>query len=173
MSRFGKPGRGSTSPSSTAAGWRLPRGMTVVLAMIIMAAIGFGWIKGWQAYTPQVLAPQITIRPAPDARPGDGFEQLTGRWLRPDGGYIIEVRRVEPGGKLIAAYFNPRPIHVVQSEASRDGETVNIFVELQDVNYPGSSYRLTYDPVRDCLKGSCFQAAIKQTFAVYFVRLRS
>jgi uncharacterized protein (DUF2147 family) len=106
------------------------------------------------------------------AIPRFGFDKLTGQWQRPDGGYIIEIRSADPGGKMNAAYFNPRSINVAKAEASQVGETVNIFIELHDVNYPGSTYNLTYDPVDDCLKGSYFQAAIKQTFDVYFVRMK-
>jgi hypothetical protein len=71
-----------------------------------------------------------------------------------------------------AAYFNPRPIHVAKAEASQYEGTVNVFIELRDVNYPGSTYNLTYDPADDYLKGVYFQAAIGQTFDVYFVRLQ-
>jgi len=71
-----------------------------------------------------------------------------------------------------AAYFNPQSIHVAKAEASQDGETIHVFIELRDVNYPGSTYNLTYDPADDSLKGIYFQAAIGQTFDVYFLRLQ-
>ena len=71
-----------------------------------------------------------------------------------------------------AAYFNPQPINVAKADASQDGETIHIFIELRDVNYPGSTYNLTYDPADDSLKGIYFQAAIGQTFDVYFLRLQ-
>ena len=70
-----------------------------------------------------------------------------------------------------AAYFNPRPIHVARAEASRDGSATKIFVELRDVNYPGSTYTLIYEPTNDQLKGIYFQAALKQQFEVFFERL--
>jgi hypothetical protein len=48
---------------------------------------------------------------------------LRGRWVRPDGGYVIEVRDAQAGGRLDAAYFNPRPINVSRAEWHRaDGE---------------------------------------------------
>ena len=106
------------------------------------------------------------------ATPKPAFEKLTGRWQRADGGYIIEIRSIEPGGRMNAAYFNPRPIHVAKAEASQYEGTVNVFIELRDVNYPGSTYNLTYDPADDYLKGIYFQAALGQTFDVYFVRLQ-
>jgi hypothetical protein len=45
-----------------------------------------------------------------------------------------------------------------------------VFVELRDVNYPGSKYSLRYDPAADSLKGFYFQAIEKQTFPVEFIR---
>jgi uncharacterized protein (DUF2147 family) len=101
------------------------------------------------------------------------FDKLKGRWLRDSGGYIIEVRGVGPGGKVDAAYFNPRSIHVGKAQASEKGGSVALVVELRDVNYPGSTYTLTYDARNDRLVGRYFQAVTGETFDVYFVRLRS
>ena len=101
-----------------------------------------------------------------------GFQVLKGRWQRPDGGYIIEIKNIDRVGKMEAAYFNPRPIHVAKANAARDGNTTKIFIELRDINYPGSTYNLTYDPKSDQLKGTYFQAALKQTFEVVFDRLK-
>ena len=47
---------------------------------------------------------------------------------------------------------------------------LTVFVELRDVNYPGSRYQLLYDPQTDQLSGSDFQAVQRQTFDVVFVR---
>jgi len=63
-----------------------------------------------------------------------------------------------------AGYFNPNPINVSLAEASHRGDA--------DVGYPGSSYTLTYDPQRDLLSGTYFQAALNQTFDVIFVRTK-
>jgi uncharacterized protein (DUF2147 family) len=101
-----------------------------------------------------------------------GFGVLQGRWQRPDGGYVIEIKNIDRVGKMEAAYFNPRPIHVAKADAARDGKTTKVFIELRDVNYPGSTYHLTYDPKNDQLKGTYFQAALKQTFEVVFDRLK-
>ena len=100
-----------------------------------------------------------------------GFEVLNGRWLRPDGGYIFEIRSVDPSGKIDALYFNPRPINVAKAEATRDGSKLNVFVELRAPNYPGSTYTLVYDPKQDQLRGIYYQAALGQSFDVYFVRM--
>jgi hypothetical protein len=100
------------------------------------------------------------------------FQVLNGRWLRPDGGYVLEIRAVEASGKIDAAYLNPKPINIAKAEATRDGSTLKVFVELRAPNYPGSTYTLTYDPQQDQLKGIYFQAVERQNFAVYFVRMK-
>ncbi|HOX00770.1 MAG TPA: hypothetical protein P5555_04965 [Candidatus Paceibacterota bacterium] len=106
----------------------------------------------------------------PDPRPL--FAKLVGRWVRPDGGYILEIRRVEPQGRVDAGYFNPRPIRIARAEASVAGPTAKLFIELQDEGYPGCTYRLAYDPVSDMLAGEYLQAAMQQTFEVVFSRLQ-
>ncbi len=107
--------------------------------------------------------------PAPAAVKG---AKLIGRWLRPDGGYVLEVRAVDgASGRMDAAYLNPRPIHVGKAEAKEEGGKLTVFVELQDVGYPGSIYRLTYLPQVDQLIGTYYQPAVEQSFDVEFVRL--
>ena len=101
-----------------------------------------------------------------------GVQKLKGKWLRPDGGYVVEVRSVENNGHMDVSYFNPRPIKVSKAEASQDGATTKVFLELRDVNYPGSTYALTYDPAGDQLKGIYYQAALQQRFEVVFVRMK-
>src|SRR4030095_13976912 len=93
-----------------------------------------------------------------------GFDALNGRWLRPDGGYVLEIRAVDSSGKIDAAYLNPKPINIAKAEATRDGSTVKVFVELRAANYPGSTYTLTYDPQQDQLRGNYFQAVEQQNF---------
>jgi hypothetical protein len=99
-------------------------------------------------------------------------QRLEGRWVRPDGGYILELREIKKDGSLRAAYFNPRPIKVYSAKWSRKQGKINLFVELRDVNYPGSKYNLQYEPGVDRLKGTYFQAVEKQTFTIEFVRAR-
>jgi hypothetical protein len=102
----------------------------------------------------------------------EGFETLIGRWLRLDGGYIFEIRAVDPSGKIDGLYFNPRSINIAKAEATRDGSKLNVFVELRAPNYPGSTYTLVYDREQDQLRGTYFQATLGQSFDVYFVRMK-
>jgi hypothetical protein len=92
--------------------------------------------------------------------------------VRPDGGYVLEIKTVATDGKIEAGYFNPGVIHVSKAFALQEGTTTKVFVELQDVNYPGCTYSLTYDPKTDQLYGQYFQAALQQTFDITFGRLK-
>jgi hypothetical protein len=100
----------------------------------------------------------------------DQFRNLIGRWRRVDGGYIIDIRRIDANGQMDAAYYNPKSIHVSRGEASLKEGAQYIFIELQDVGYPGSTYTLMYRPQQDILAGFYFQATMKQTFEVIFAR---
>src|SRR3972149_9475324 len=62
--------------------------------------------------------------------------KLKGKCVRQDGGYVIEIRSISVDGKLDAAYFNPASIHVSRAEATQDGTTTKLYLELRDVNYP-------------------------------------
>jgi hypothetical protein len=97
-------------------------------------------------------------------------QRLISRWVRPDGGYILELRDIKKDGNLKAAYFNPRPIKVFKAEWKRTQGIITVFVELRDVNYPGSKYNLQYDPKTDRLKGTYFQAFYGETYDVEFIR---
>jgi uncharacterized protein (DUF2147 family) len=100
-----------------------------------------------------------------------GFQPLIGRWRRPDGGYVIEIRGIDAAGRIDAGYFNPRPINVARADASRDGDGLKLFIELQDVGYPGATYTLTYNPRQNVLEGLYYQPAAGQTFEVVFFHL--
>jgi hypothetical protein len=99
-------------------------------------------------------------------------QQLVGRWVRPDGGYVLELKGIGKDGSLQAAYFNPRPINVSRAELSRKDGKITVFIELRDVNYPGSTYNLHYDPKTDRLTGTYFQALQRQLFEVEFERTK-
>jgi hypothetical protein len=96
--------------------------------------------------------------------------KLAGRWVRTDGGYVLELKDPAADGKLKAAYFNPRPINVSKAEwHAKDGH-LSAFVELRDTNYLGSTYTLAYNPSTDSLVGIYFHAKLKQQFEVEFKR---
>jgi hypothetical protein len=159
-----KKWRGRERPARS-HGRRRALAVTVVLAVAILAVAIANW-------PPAFLAAIGIGRAASPPIAEAALETLTGRWLRPDGGYILEIRHVAAGGTLDAAYLNPRPIRVARAEASRAGSVVKVFVELNAPGYPGSTYTLTYDPKRDQLEGVYFQAALGQSFSVAFVRMK-
>jgi hypothetical protein len=99
------------------------------------------------------------------------YRPLIGRWRRPDGGYILDIRALNPDGELDAAYRNPQEIHVAKAEASVRGGRPEVLVELRDRNYPGNYYTLTYDPDADRLSGVYHHLGVGQDFDVVFTRL--
>jgi hypothetical protein len=100
------------------------------------------------------------------------FQPLMGRWQRTDGGYVIEIRRIDADGKIAAGYFNPRPIIVSRTQASMQRGYINVEMELRDVGYPGSRYTLVYDQPKDRLIGFYYHAVSGQNFGVVFLRQR-
>ena len=140
-----------SKPSKTKPRRGLPRAAIIVLGLALVAGLGY-W--AWQRQHPDgSISSGTTV----------AFQKLTGRWLRPDGGYILEIKSVnDTTGQMDAGYFNPNPINVSKAEASREGATVKVFVELRAPNYPGSTYTLTYDPATDHLTGMYFQARMFQ-----------
>jgi hypothetical protein len=99
------------------------------------------------------------------------MDTLLGRWLRPDGNYVIQIDAINDDGKLEAQYFNPRPINIARAEIIPD-ESFRIFIEFDDRGYEGSSYDLIYDPAGDVLTGKYFQATYGQTYQIGFIRLQ-
>lgn len=69
-----------------------------------------------------------------------------------------------------AGYFNPNPINVDKAEWRISDNKLYIRVILKDVNYPGSTYTLIYNPVNDSLSGNYFQALEGTNFNVIFTR---
>jgi hypothetical protein len=147
---------------------------TIVLVVGIVAAVVLlrgGELVGMGSPLPSPAVPGA--HPAVTAiAANSGFQALHGRWLRPDGGDILDIRDVEANGTIDAVYLNPRPLTVASAEATRDGSTMQVFVELRAPGYPGSTYTLTYEPTRDQLVGVYFQAALQQRFDVVFVKMK-
>jgi hypothetical protein len=105
-------------------------------------------------------------------KPNPALEKITGRWERPDGGYVLELRAVDAEGRVDAGYYNPSPINVSGARVYTEGGATKVFVELRDVNYPGCTYKLTYDAKTDQLFGQYYQATMQQTYEVTFARLK-
>jgi hypothetical protein len=145
--------------------------MLVLLTVGSLAVVAFlihHWKHTGAPASPTPATRQIAALPVAKA----GFEILSGRWQRPDGGYVVEIKKIDAEGKMAAAYFNPRPIQISQAEAALEGTTVKVFIELRDVNYPGATYHLTYDAATDQLRGVYFQPALQQSFDVFFTRMK-
>jgi hypothetical protein len=117
--------------------------------------------------TPPKTAPATAGASAPTPP-----EVLVGRWQRTDGDYALDIRRVHPDGRAEAKYSNPGPINVSRAEVKQDAGRLVLFVELRDVNYPGSTYMLAYQPGQDVLIGSYHQPALGQTYEVGFLRAK-
>ncbi len=132
------------------------------LAATILALTGFWVLNSRDAAERPPTSSSASVQ--------TGFQQLKGRWQRSDSDYVIEIRGIDSSGRMEASYFNPRSIHVARAEASRQGALVKVSIELRDEGYPGSTYDLTYDESRGALYGKYYQAAIKETFDVVFVK---
>jgi len=160
-----KPPKQQTT-AGRAAKWRRALWVagTLAVVVIIMAVVAV-------SRSPKP-PPSPTRDPAALTAPDQaGPDRLVGRWLRPDGGYVIEIRSAQTNGVLDAAYFNPRPINVSRAEWRRKNGRLQVFIELRDANYPGSTYTLRYAPEQDRLVGDYFQAVQQQTFYVEFIRM--
>lgn len=137
----------------------------VFVAVAIVVTLGFWW---WNSQSANISS---TANPAA-ATGNSEFQKPKGRWQRPDGGYVLEIKSIAANGSMDAAYFNPKSIHIAKAEASRDGDATKVFIELRDVNYPGSTYSLIYDAVSDQLTGIYYQAVERQRFPIAFERLK-
>jgi hypothetical protein len=120
---------------------------------------------------PSPPTPQTNAAPSAAAVSPE-LTKLVSKWQRPDGDYTLEIKSVDPSGKLDAAYFNPDPIRVSRAAVWQEKGTARVVVELNDVNYPGCTYNLEHNPQSDQLFGQYYQAALQQTYEVVFVRLK-
>jgi len=145
----------------------------IVLLVVVIGAVSVAFV-GWRLVGKQrqVTGTSVTATSTAEVPAGDAdLQQLVGRWQRPDGGYVLEVRGVAEDGTVEAAYFNPNPISVSVAQASSWRGMASLFVEFDDINYRGSTYQLALDPERGILHGTYYQAALGQTFEVVFVRM--
>ncbi len=134
--------------------------------------------KTFAALFIMLFATAVTIQAVATATAADALKpaskvdskRLIGHWERPDGGYVLAIKDIGKDGTLKAAYYNPLPINVARAEFSRKEGTLVVYVELRDVNYPGSKYNLRYDPVSDKLTGTYYQAVQGETYDIEFSR---
>ncbi len=98
--------------------------------------------------------------------------KLTGTWERTDAPYQVSITALGEDGSMKADYFNPNPINVDKANWITSNGLLQIYIELRDVNYPGSNYTLTYYPQQDMLSGRYFQAVEGVTYPVEFTRAK-
>ena len=159
-------------------------GRKIAVLAVVVGAVVLG-LTSWQSEpTPPSRPAQRTPPPRPVTNvpraapkpPGAAsdapvrYRPLLGEWVRPDGSYVLAVTDIASDGRATVGYFNPRPIRVGRAEARIEDETVGLFVELRDRNYPGSTYTLAYDAEGDQLVGIYFQALQRVSYDVVFVR---
>jgi hypothetical protein len=108
--------------------------------------------------------------PAPAKAVPDAVRKLLGRWVRSDGGYVLELRNADISGVVEAGYFNPKSINVSRAIWMQGGAGLQVVVELNDVGYPGATYVLSHDAQNDRLTGQYTQPQMQQTFEIEFVR---
>ena len=120
----------------------------------------------------QGMASPAVEAETPAAESESGYDRLLGLWVRPDGGYMIAIRGIDSSGRLDAAYANPDQLPFAKAEASREGQTIKVFLELRAGGYNGSTYNLTYDAANDILKGVYYQAVARQKHDIYFERAK-
>lgn len=99
-------------------------------------------------------------------------DQLLGKWKRTDGNYTLDISEVKAEGELTVAYLNPQPINVGRSAWRMQEDVLQVYVELQDENYPGSLYKLFYNDESGTLDGTYYQAVAKQTYEVQFTKVK-
>ncbi len=147
------------------------KGIKYLIIFSVLSILTIATIVIWkiQSDIKDVYAPSQIEKEAKSDLPA--MSDLVGQWQRTEGGYVIEIRTVDTNGILDASYYNPRPINISQSEVKDSGGMLEIFIELWDESYPGSTYNLMYDPIRDILYGTYYTPVAGQSFDVIFIRV--
>jgi hypothetical protein len=138
--------------------------------MNLIPCIAIGVAIATVVFPAQAEPPSGTLAAGSASEPQTAFGALPGRWVRPDGGYVIAIKSVDAGGMLEASYANPNPLPFYAATATEEGGKLKLFFELRAGGYNGSTYTLSYDAAADRLTGAYYQAVAKQTFDVFFVR---
>ncbi len=149
----------------------------IPFVFIVWSLLAAALVAGCNRETTRVDSPieessALSNAPTADTPVAQKYDKLRGRWERPDGGYVIEIRSADSEGRLEANYFNPASIKVSQARAYQEGGVTKVFVELRDVNYPGCTYKLAYNAQSDQLFGQYFQATMQETYDVTFGRMK-
>ena len=139
-------------------GSRSTRWIVIAAVIAVVTAATMWWVRGDQRGGVSYLESPESV------------QKLLGSWQRTDAGYVIDIRSVGRDGAVDAAYLNPSPIHVSQARVSDAGGSLELFVELMDVGYPGATYRLRYNAEYDALVGLYHQPTAGQDFEVAFER---
>ena len=124
--------------------------LAIVTLVLLLTTAGNGQAQKTGHITPDMLAMQ-------------------GSWIRTDAPYVIELRQ-DKSNTLQATYFNRRLIHVEKTEMATNNGLQYIMIELQDINYQGSIYLLSYDRIQDALHGIYIHGASGQRYQVSFSR---
>jgi hypothetical protein len=145
---------------------------TVIVAVVVCVVLIWRMdaSDGTESASPGASKKESTLLAEAISEPVN-VHRLVGRWLRTDSPYVIEIREVSPDGTLRAGYYNPQPINVSAAKVENRNSALQIFVELHDTGYPGSNYKLNYNPENDALEGTYFQATLRQKFDVGFMRI--
>ena len=98
------------------------------------------------------------------------YEILKGEWIRPDGGYVLKINKINEDGFVDAQYLNPKSIRIQNARISLWNEYLKLVIEFDDTGYEGSTYTLYYYHEKDAIAGFYYQAQLNQTFKVVFIR---
>jgi hypothetical protein len=139
------------------------------VAAVVALVVGASACKKTNLAAPVEQTAPVAAKATSPAVP-ETVRKLLGRWLRADGGYVLELRGADLSGALEAGYFNPKSIHVSRAIWMQGATGFQVVVELNDVGYPGATYVLSYDPQADRLAGQYTQPAMQQSFDIEFMR---
>ena len=139
---------------------------TYVIVSMIFSMVLVGCGKGEKA-----IESKAAVKEEAKVQLTGAFEKIKGKWVRSDGGYVLEFKQLLQNNTLDVAYFNPSPIHVGKARIYEERGFTKLFVELQDVNYPGSRYTLILNVDKNQLVGNYFQATQQVDYEVAFDKM--
>ena len=98
MGKRNRQGRQSSKGRVKSQTTWICRGITVLLTIGVIIAAAFFLLHGKQP-GPNRLSPPVTKESNATPETKAGFDRLKGRWLRPDGGYVLEIGEIDAVGK--------------------------------------------------------------------------